>query len=48
MANQDFLIIMEALDDNTVSIRLRPQAELQDFDKREEQGLLSLIKGNIN
>lgn len=48
MAGKQFLIIMEQLDEGAVSIRLRPQEPLPDFNKREEQSLLSVIKGNIS
>ena len=48
MAGKTFLVIMEKLDGETVSIRLQPQEQVEAFDKREEQGLLSLIKGNIS
>jgi outer membrane protein assembly factor BamC len=45
---QMFLITMDAQDENTVIIRLQPQDDETPFDKREEQSLLALIKGNIN
>ena len=48
MAGQTFLISMQAEDDKAVTIRLQPQDDPPDFGKREEQGLLALIKGNIN
>lgn len=48
MADEKFLIIMEKSDSETVRIRIRPQEPLPEFDKREEQGLLSIIKGNIS
>lgn len=48
MAGQLFLISMKALPEQAVSIRLQPQDKGVTLDKREEQGLLSLIKGNIN
>lgn len=48
MAGEKFLIIMEQQDADSVIIRLRPQEDLSGFNKREEQGLLSLIKGNIS
>tara|TARA_R110002110_G_scaffold415561_2_gene650984 strand:- start:217107 stop:218162 length:1056 start_codon:yes stop_codon:yes gene_type:complete len=48
LAGQVFLVTMARVDDNLVTIRLEPQAELPSFTKREEQGLLSLIKGNID
>lgn len=48
MAGQLFLISMQTVDEQTVNIRLQPQEESGTFGKREEQGLLALIKGNIN
>lgn len=48
MAAEKFLIIMEPSDSETVDIRIRPQDENPEFDKREEQGLLTVIKGNIS
>ena len=48
LAGQLFLISMEAVDEQAVTIRLQPQEDVADFGKREEQGLLALIKGNIN
>lgn len=48
MADEKFLIIMEQRGPESVNIRIRPQDEVPEFDKREEQGLLSLIKGNIS
>jgi len=48
MADEKFLIILESLDAENVSIRLRPQDDNEAFTKREEQGLLALIKGNIS
>jgi outer membrane protein assembly factor BamC len=48
MAGQMFLFTMTADSEEVVTIRLQPQDEGQPFDKREEQGLLALVKGNIN
>lgn len=48
LAQQDFLVVMQQDGSNAVTIQLRPQGELESFAKRDEQGLLSLIKGNIN
>ena len=48
MAGQVFLVSMQRDADEAVLIRLRPQDEGGSFDKREEQGMLALIKGNIN
>jgi outer membrane protein assembly factor BamC len=48
LADQPFLISVTRLDEQSVSIRLQPQAEIEQWNKREEQALLALIKGNIN
>jgi outer membrane protein assembly factor BamC len=48
LAGQVFLISMQSLPEQAVTIRLRPQDEGIPFEKREEQELLSLIKGNID
>jgi len=48
LAGQTFLVKMQSQPDESVSIRLQPQDPGVPFDKREEQGLLSLIKGNID
>ena len=37
-----------ATGEQAVTIRLQPQDAEQEFSKREEQGMLALIKGNIN
>jgi len=47
LAGQRFLVSMAVEDEQTVTIRLSPQDELPEFDKRQEQSLLALIKGNI-
>ena len=47
-AGQMFLITMTTQDEEVVTIRLQPQDDAMPFDKREEQSLLALIKGNIN
>lgn len=47
LAGQRFLVSMAVEDEETVTIRLSPQDELPEFDKRQEQSLLALIKGNI-
>ncbi len=39
---------MQTLPEQVVTIRLRPQDESIAFDKREEQELLVMIKGNID
>ncbi|MCB1676496.1 MAG: outer membrane protein assembly factor BamC [Halioglobus sp.] len=48
LAGQPFLVTMQPLDEGVVSIRLRPQRESTAFDRREEQSMLALIKGNID
>jgi len=48
MVGQQFVVTMQALPDNAVSIRLRPQDEGITFDHREDQDLLVVIKGNID
>ncbi|MCB1842687.1 MAG: outer membrane protein assembly factor BamC [Halioglobus sp.] len=48
LANETFVISMQPLQAGIVSIRMRPQDEKLAFDKTQEQGMLSLIKGNIN
>jgi outer membrane protein assembly factor BamC len=47
-AGQAFIVNASAMTDGAVKIRLRPQDPQVPWDKREEQGLLALIKGNIN
>jgi len=48
MEGQVFLVSMQREGEQAVTIRLRSQDEAISFDKREEQGMLALIKGNIN
>jgi len=48
MAGQKFLVTMTTQDEPAVIIRLLPQDDSQSFDKRDEQDLLALIKGNIH
>lgn len=48
MAGQVFLVTMQSETEQQVTIRLRPRDEATPLGKREEQGLLALIKGNIN
>lgn len=48
MDGQVFLVSMQREGEQAVTIRLSPQDENVSFDKREEQGMLALIKGNIN
>jgi len=48
MAGRMFLVTMTPQDELSVIIRLQTQDDTLTFDKRDEQGLLALIKGNIN
>ena len=53
MANQSFIISVQALDAKDVAIRIDQQAalegtEFQAMEKRDEQALLALLKGNID
>ncbi|MDZ7782578.1 MAG: outer membrane protein assembly factor BamC [Halioglobus sp.] len=48
LAGQMFLVSITELEKGVVSIELQPQDDTPDFDKRQEQGLLELIKGNID
>lgn len=48
LAGQTFLVVMTSEASDSVAIRVSPQEEQPGIDKRQEQGLLSLIKGNIN
>lgn len=48
LIGRDFLVIMKSQDENQVRIRLQSLAGTEPLKKREEQGLLSLIKGSIN
>jgi len=47
LEGRDLLVSAGALDEESVEIRLRAQDEARPLEKREEQGLLALIKGNI-
>jgi outer membrane protein assembly factor BamC len=47
-ADQIFLVSMESLPEQAVSIRLKPQDAGVSLSKREEQEMLTRIKGNIN
>ncbi|MEZ5503192.1 MAG: outer membrane protein assembly factor BamC [Halioglobus sp.] len=48
LAGQMFLVTVQSLpDEQAVTIKLRPQDEVP-FDKREQQQLLVMIKGNID
>ncbi len=48
LAGQDFLVSMTRQTEEAVTIRLQPREPDPAFDRRQEQALLSLIKGNIN
>ncbi|MFT5711401.1 MAG: outer membrane protein assembly factor BamC [Halioglobus sp.] len=48
LIGRDFLVTMKSQDENQVSIRLQALEGTPPLKKREEQGLLSLIKGSIN
>lgn len=48
LAGERFVVTMEAVDAQTVSIRLRPEDASRALEKREAQAMLSLIKGNID
>jgi outer membrane protein assembly factor BamC len=48
LVGQVFVVSMHTLPEQVVTIRLRPQDESIAFDKREEQELLVMIKGNID
>lgn len=48
MEGRMFLVSITELEDGVISIELQPQDDLADFDKRQEQSLLALIKGNID
>ncbi len=47
MAGREFLVSVNALDQASVEIRLQEQNAAEPLPKRDEQGLLALIKGNI-
>ncbi len=48
LVGQVFVVSMQTLPEQAVTIRLRPQDDSTSFDKREEQELLVMIKGNID
>jgi outer membrane protein assembly factor BamC len=48
LADQEFLVTVVKQTDEAVAIRLQPREPDPAFDRRQEQALLSLIKGNIN
>lgn len=47
MAGREFKVSLASLDERAVEIRLQQQNATEPLPKREEQGLLALIKGNI-
>jgi outer membrane protein assembly factor BamC len=47
-SDQVFLVLMKSLPEQAVSIRLKPQDAGLSLDKREEQEILTMIKGNIH
>jgi outer membrane protein assembly factor BamC len=48
LSGENFLVTMQAQGDDAVIIRIRPQRPELEFGLREEQSLLTLLKGNIN
>ena len=48
LVGQVFVVSMQTLPEQAVTIRLRPQDESLAFDKRQEQEMLTMIKGNID
>ena len=48
LADSEFLVTVVKQTDEAVAIRLQPREPDPAFDRRQEQALLSLIKGNIN
>ncbi len=48
LVGEAFIVRLQTQEDSTVAIRLQPEKESLSLAKREEQGLLTLIKGNIN
>ncbi len=48
LAGKEFLVTIKTASEDSVVIGLSPREPDPEFDKRQEQGLLSLIKGNIN
>ena len=48
LVGQVFVVSMQTLPEQVVTIRLRPQDESMAFDKRQEQEMLTMIKGNID
>ncbi len=47
LAGREYIVQTEASDEESVTIRLRPQDASDPLEKQEEQGLLVLIKGSI-
>jgi len=47
LAGKEYIVQTEARDEESVTIRLRPQDASAPLEKQEEQGLLVLIKGSI-
>jgi outer membrane protein assembly factor BamC len=48
MVGQAFVVTVQKLTEQSVSIRLRPQDESVVFENREDEDLLAMIKGNID
>lgn len=48
MVGQTFVVTVQTLTEQSVSIRLRPQDESVVFENREDEDLLAMIKGNID
>lgn len=48
LTGKEFLVTMAEQSPEQVSIRLQPREADPEFDKRQEQALLAMIKGNIN
>jgi outer membrane protein assembly factor BamC len=48
LKGREFLVTMTSRDDAAVVIRLQPKPADPALEKRDEQALLALIKGNIN
>ncbi|MFT6956052.1 MAG: outer membrane protein assembly factor BamC [Halieaceae bacterium] len=48
LSGKEFLVTVVSQSEDIIEIKLQTREPDPDFDKRQEQGLLSLIKGNIN
>ncbi len=48
LTGETLLVQMKSLDEGVVAISLRPESQETGMDRRQEQDLLTLIKGNIN